>query len=312
MILELEEIELLIARRPEAAHALEAARAVVQGVRHEADLGLIVAAEAAVRVDRQVAELHGWRGPPGGKAGVVREVFVTFLRLGCTSFGGPIAHLAYFRRTLVERRGWIDEAGYARIVAFCTVLPGPTSSQVGMLLGLIRSGPVGALAAWLGFTLPSALLMGGLGILLTRAAAAPPPWLGGLLDGLFAAAAAVVAQAVLGLSTSLCPDRPTRTLALTAAALALLLRAWPGLGWLPIVLGATAGAAWLHTDALPAAALPLRVSRTIAVLAALIFATLVALTLAPGGATSRYWRRSCARARSSSAAVTSCCRCCRR
>jgi chromate transporter len=97
------------------------------------------------------------------EAGVVREVFVTFLRLGCTSFGGPIAHLAYFRRTLVERLGWIDEAGYARIVAFCTVLPGPTSSQVGMLLGLIRSGPVGALAAWLGFTLPSALLMGGSG-----------------------------------------------------------------------------------------------------------------------------------------------------
>ena len=209
---------------------------------------------------------------------------MTFLRLGCTSFGGPIAHLVYFRRTLVERLGWIDEEGYARIVAFCTVLPGPTSSQVGMLLGLVRGGPAGALAAWLGFTLPSALLMGALGILLSRAAAAPPPWLGGLLDGLFAAAAAVVAQAVLGLSTSLCPDRPTRTLALAAAACALLLRAWPGLGWLPIALGAAAGAVWLHAGAPTAAMLPLRVPRTIAALAAVVFAVLLALTLTPGGA----------------------------
>src|ERR1700676_4353968 len=98
-------------------------------------------------------------GSSGGKGALVREVFTTFLRLGVTSFGGPIAHLAYFRRTLVEERHWIDEASYARVVAFCSVLPGHTSSQVGMMLGFIRGGPAGAFLAWLGFTLPSAVIM---------------------------------------------------------------------------------------------------------------------------------------------------------
>src|SRR5260370_34845094 len=96
----------------------------------------------------------------GGKGALVREVFTTFLRLGSTSFGGPIAHLAYFRRTFVEERRWLDEAVYVRIVAFCSVLPGPTSSQVGMLIGLVRGGPAGAFLAWVGFTLPPALLLG--------------------------------------------------------------------------------------------------------------------------------------------------------
>src|SRR6202049_5308408 len=145
----------------------------------------------------------------GSKEGVVREVFATFLRLGSTSFGGPIAHLAYFRRTFVEERRWLDEAAYVRIVAFCSVLPGPTSSQVGMLIGFVRSGPAGAFLAWLGFTLPSALIM-------TAVAAAlgaiqghdPPVWFAGLLDGLFAAAAAVVAQAGLGLAGSRCTACP--------------------------------------------------------------------------------------------------------
>src|ERR1700692_3878533 len=95
----------------------------------------------------------------GGKGSLVREVFTTFLRLGSTSFGGPIAHLAYFRRTFVEERRWLDEATYARIVAFCSILPGPTSSQVGMLVGLIRGGPLGAVLAWIGFTGPSAIAM---------------------------------------------------------------------------------------------------------------------------------------------------------
>ncbi|HYZ15631.1 MAG TPA: chromate transporter, partial [Candidatus Acidoferrum sp.] len=86
----------------------------------------------------------------------VREVFLTFLRLGLTSFGGPVAHLAYFRRVFVDQRRWLDEETYTRIVAFCSVLPGPTSSQVGMLTGLVRGGPTGAFLAWLGFTAPSA------------------------------------------------------------------------------------------------------------------------------------------------------------
>src|SRR5664279_4042971 len=94
------------------------------------------------------------RTPPA-----MRNVFLTFLRLGLTSFGGPIAHIGYFRREFVERRGWIDERLFAHIVAFCSVLPGPTSSQVGMIVGLVRAGPVGAFAAWAGFTLPSALAL---------------------------------------------------------------------------------------------------------------------------------------------------------
>src|ERR1700742_3895219 len=87
------------------------------------------------------------------------QVFTTFLRLGLTSFGGPIAHLGYFRREFVERQRWLDEAAYANVVAFCSVLPGPTSSQVGMLVGLGRGGPGGAIAAWIGFTAPSAIAL---------------------------------------------------------------------------------------------------------------------------------------------------------
>ena len=149
----------------------------------------------------------------------MRELFLTFLRLGSSSFGGPVAHLGYFRRTFVEERGWLDEAAYARIVAFCSVLPGPTSSQVGMLVGLTRGGPAGAFLAWLGFTAPSAILMALIAVALTGATALAggaaaggprPAWFAGLLNGLFAAAAAVVAQAVLGLGRALVTDRRPR------------------------------------------------------------------------------------------------------
>ncbi|HEY4439782.1 MAG TPA: chromate efflux transporter [Candidatus Elarobacter sp.] len=212
----------------------------------------------------------------------MREVFTTFLRLGLTSFGGPIAHLAYFRRTLVEERRWIDEAGYARIVAFCSVLPGPTSSQVGMLLGLVRGGPAGALLAWLGFTAPSAILMTAIAATLAGVEQhGRPDWFGGLLDGLFAAAAAVVAQAVLGLAATLCTERRTRTIGLAAAIVALALRPYPGLQWLPIVLGFAVGAVWLHDAELKTEPLPIRIPRAIAVLAAIVFVGLLALTVLP-------------------------------
>lgn len=212
----------------------------------------------------------------------MREVFTTFLRLGSTSFGGPIAHLAYFRRTFVEELHWIDEAAYGRIVAFCSILPGPTSSQVGMLIGLSRAGPLGAFLAWLGFTAPSAILMtliaATLGALEGRG---PPAWFAGLLAGLFAAAAAVVAQAMIGLARSLCTDLPTRSIALGAAILALSLRTIPGLQWVPIVAGGLIGAALLHAPALRVDALPVRVPRAGAVAGACIFVALVALTLLP-------------------------------
>lgn len=216
----------------------------------------------------------------------MREVFAAFLRLGCTSFGGPIAHLAYFRRTFVEERRWLDASTYARIVGFCSVLPGPTSSQVGMLIGLTRGGPLGALAAWLGFTTPSALLMAAVAAALTvveRRAA--PNWFGGLLDGLFAAAAAVVALAVIALAGSLCTDLPTKAVALGAMAVALALRPDPGLQWLPIALGALAGALALHVPGLRAEALPIRVPRGVSIAAALVFVALVMVTLLPRDAT---------------------------
>lgn len=122
------------------------------------------------------------------------EIFFAALRLGLTSFGGPVAHLGYFHREYVVRRRWLDEGAYADLVALCQALPGPTSSQVGMAIGSSRGGPAGAVAAWLGFTLPSALVMAGFGFLWTLRAEIPG--FPGLIHGLGLVAVAVVAQAV--------------------------------------------------------------------------------------------------------------------
>jgi len=215
----------------------------------------------------------------------VREVFTTFLRLGSTSFGGPVAHLAYFRRTLVEDRRWLDESAFARIVAFCSVLPGPTSSQVGMLIGFARGGALGALAAWLGFTTPSAIAM----ILVAAALRgaerhAPPVWFAGLLAGLFAAAAAIVAQAVVGLAGSLCTDLPTKAIAIAGMAIAVALRGHPELQWVTIAFGALAGAVALRAAELRHDALPIRVPRAASLIAAAIFVALVAFAIVPHAA----------------------------
>lgn len=148
-------------------------------------------------------------------------VFLAFLKLGCSAFGGPIAHLGYFRDEFVRRRGWLSESSYADLVALCQFLPGPASSQVGMALGLARAGYPGALAAWLGFTLPSALLLVLFALGLGRWGTLLPE---GVLHGLKIAAVAVVAQAVWGMGRSLCPDRPR--LALMALSCASVL-AWP-------------------------------------------------------------------------------------
>lgn len=212
----------------------------------------------------------------------MREVFATFLRLGCTSFGGPIAHLAYFRRTFVEEREWLDEAAYARIVAFCSVLPGPTSSQVGMLVGFTRGGPLGAFLAWLGFTTPSAVLMVAVAAALGGAERhQPPAWFAGLLAGLFAAAAAVVAQAVIGLAGALCTDLSTKTIAVASAAVTLALRPFPGLQWVSIALGALAGGLLLRAPELRHDALPIRVPRAFSIFAGCAFVALVAVTALP-------------------------------
>ncbi|AVR88913.1 chromate efflux transporter [Thauera aromatica] len=159
-------------------------------------------------------------------------VFLIFLRLGLTSFGGPVAHLGYFRDEFVTRRQWLSERSYADLVALCQFLPGPASSQVGIALGLSRSGYAGALAAWTGFTLPSAiaLILFALGI--AGYGEAVPP---GVLHGLKVVAVAVVAQAVWGMARNLCPDTPRITLMAAATCAVLLLpSAWGQVGVMAI------------------------------------------------------------------------------
>jgi len=146
------------------------------------------------------------------------EVLRVFLRLGLTCFGGPIAHIGYFRDEFVLRRRWIDEHAYADLVGLCQFLPGPASSQVGFSIGLMRAGYLGALAAWTGFTLPSAAAL----ILFAYGASAlGGPAGSGLLHGLKLTAVAIVAQAVLGMARTLCPDRARASIAVAAALIVL-------------------------------------------------------------------------------------------
>jgi chromate transporter len=173
--------------------------------------------------------------------GTAAEVFRAFLALGLTSFGGPVAHLGYFHEAFVVRRKWIGEAAYADLVALCQFLPGPASSQVGMAIGLRRAGYVGMLAAWVAFTLPSAVLL----VAFAWGAASLDPEGGGWIEGLKAAAVAVVAQAVLGMATSLAPDRERATVAVSAMIVAMLLPTASG-QVLAIVAGGIIGLAWLR------------------------------------------------------------------
>ncbi len=154
-------------------------------------------------------------------------------RLGLTSFGGPVAHLGYFRDEYVVRRRWLDEQTYADVVALCQFLPGPASSQVGITIGIFRAGLLGGLAAWLGFTLPSALLLTlfALGVRGLDLSAV------GWLHGLKIAAVAVVAQAVWGMARTLCPDRERASIAVVAA---VLLTAWPA-AWGQVLVIVLAG-----------------------------------------------------------------------
>lgn len=171
-----------------------------------------------------------------GNAG---EVFAAFLKLGLTSFGGPIAHLGYFRDELVVRRRWLDDHAYADLVALCQFLPGPASSQVGFALGMMRAGWLGAFAAFVAFTLPSALIL--LVFALTATAIAGPAG-GGALHGLKIVAVAIVAQAVWGMVRNLCPDRERAAIAVLAVAvLAFVPGAFGMVG--AIVLGALIGLA---------------------------------------------------------------------
>jgi len=173
------------------------------------------------------------------------EVFLVFLRLGFTAFGGPIAHLGYFRQALVTRRRWIDEAGYADLVALCQFLPGPASSQVGFALGLLRTRSLlGGIAAWTAFTLPSALLLLAFAY---GAHALAGPSAQGLIHGLKLVAVAVVAQAVWGMAGSLAPDRPRASIAVAALLLAVFAPTVFN-QILAIALGAVAGLVLCRSD----------------------------------------------------------------
>jgi chromate transporter len=208
------------------------------------------------------------------------QVLLVFLKLGLTSFGGPIAHLGYFRHQLVERRGWLDDAEFAELVALCQFLPGPASSQVGIAIGLKRAGALGAVAAWLGFTLPSALLLIGFAQhVLAPGELLNAPWLHGLLI----AAVAVVAQAVWTMGRQFCVGRVPVVIAVIAAVLCSLVST--GLIQL-VVLAAAAGAGWLLLPLPPHPSVPFPTdaadataggfaSRTTGVVALLIFAVLL-------------------------------------
>ena len=177
-------------------------------------------------------------------------VFRAFLALGLTSFGGPVAHIGYFREAFVVRRAWMDERGYADLVALCQMLPGPTSSQVGIGIGLTKAGLAGAFAAWLGFTAPSAIALVALGYGVVVFGDAIPA---GLLRGLEAVVVAVVAQALWGMARTLCPDPPRVTVAVLGAAAVL------GIGGSPtqiavIAAGGLIGLLLLRTEDPPPSA----------------------------------------------------------
>lgn len=200
------------------------------------------------------------------------EVLSAFLKLGLTSFGGPVAHLGYFRTEFVERRRWLDDHSYSDLVALCQFLPGPASSQVGMALGLQRAGWLGALMAWIGFTLPSALalIVFAYGIVQYGDLAAS-----GAVHGLKVVAVAVVAQAVWGMAKSLCPDRPRAGLAIAAALLTLTLPS--ALGQVGAIL-ACGVVGWLllklpHQDPVPHVGYG--VSRGVGIAALVLFALLL-------------------------------------
>jgi chromate transporter len=219
-------------------------------------------------------------GRPPGRAD---EVLLAFLKLGLTSFGGPVAHLGYFHNEFVIRRKWLDEPTYADILALCQFLPGPASSQVGLTIGLVRAGWSGALAAWCGFTLPSAIVM----VLFAYGVSAAGSLAdSGWLHGLKIAAVSVVAVALLGMVRTLTPDRIRATFAVVAAILVIALPSAVG-QLVAIAAGALAGAALLRTDA-PAVSDDLKVPErphTGALLIAAFFVLLFGLPLLAAGST---------------------------
>jgi chromate transporter len=206
-------------------------------------------------------------------AGGASEVFAAFLKLGLTAFGGPVAHLGYFRDEFVDRRKWLDEKRFADLVALCQFLPGPASSQVGIAIGLVRAGYVGAIAAWTGFALPSALAL----VAFAYGVALFGGSLGsGWLHGLKVAAVAVVGLAIVGMARTLTPDRERASVAALAAVTALTIDSvWGQIG--AIAVGAAAGMFVLKREPVPADHVSTSpVGRTMAIFALATFAILLA------------------------------------
>ncbi|WP_409999319.1 chromate efflux transporter [Bradyrhizobium sp. SZCCHNR2028] len=208
----------------------------------------------------------------GHRSGSALEVLRIFLTLGLTCFGGPIAHIGYFRDEFVVRRKWIDEHAYADLVGLCQFLPGPASSQVGFSIGLMRAGYLGALAAWTGFTLPSAAM---LVLFAYGAGRLSGPVGSGLLHGLKLTAVAIVAQAVWGMARSLCPDRARASIAVAATLIILFSTAsLAQIG--AIVLGGLAGLWLCRGEAAPSGHVAIPVSRTVGLVALAMFVVLLA------------------------------------
>ena len=210
---------------------------------------------------------------PVKRAGSPAEVLLIFLKLGLSCFGGPIAHIGYFRDKFVVRRRWLDEHAYADLVALCQFLPGPASSQVGFSIGLLRAGYLGAAAAWTGFTLPSAILL----VLFAYGAGFLQGPLGaGLLHGLKLVAVAIVAQAVWGMARTLCPDRERASIAAVASVIVLF--GGTSLAQISaIVFGAAAGL-WLCRGGQPSESghLIVPISRRAGMAALIVFFILLA------------------------------------
>ena len=209
----------------------------------------------------------------GQFAGSPLEVLRVFFKLGVSSFGGPIAHIGYYREEFVVRRRWLDEQAFVDLVALCQFLPGPASSQIGFSVGLMRAGYGGALAAWTGFTLPSAILL----VLFAYGADTLSGPIGfGLLHGLKLVAVAIVAQAVWGMARTLCPDRERASIA-AVAALIILFSGSSAAQIGSILLGGLAGL-WLCRGVPPAAAghFLIPVSRTVGLAALTAFFVLLA------------------------------------
>ncbi|MFZ5649304.1 MAG: chromate transporter [Bacillota bacterium] len=236
-------------------------------------------------LDKRITKDKQSRSAGEERKGSLLEVLGVSSRLGLTSFGGPIAHLGYFRDEYVVRRKWLDEKTYADLVALCQFLPGPASSQVGIAIGMIRAGFFGGIVSWFGFTLPSVLALTLFAYALQGFDASNTGW----LHGLMIAAVAVVAQAVWGMAKSLAPDRTRASIAISTAIIILL---WPS-PFSQIALIVAAGLlGWLFLPRPPAAEAPpicVSLSRRAAIASWIIFFALLAILPLIRQLSDSYW-----------------------